>query len=109
MIVAAAFCAAAFGALLALAYEVGPARWLDAAALDGFAALGDHPHVWNTANDVVHAVDPVPFAAMTVAIIVVALMTRGVRHALAAAVLLAGANASSQVLKPLLAHPRDTS
>src|SRR5215213_1583437 len=109
MMVAAAFCAAAFGVLLALAYEVGPARWLDAAALDGFASLGDHEQIYNAATDIVHAVDPVPFAAATVAIVIFALVARGFRHAAAAAVLLAGANVSSQVLKPLLAHPRDTS
>ena len=109
MIVAAAFCAAAFGVLLALAYEVGPARWLDAAALDGMASLGDHARVYESGMDIVHAVDPVPFAAVTAVIVVVALLGRGIRHAIAAAVLLAGANVSSQVLKPLLAHTRDTS
>src|SRR4051812_43897115 len=109
MMVAAAFCAAAFGVLLVLAYEVGPARWLDAAALDGFASLGDHERIYNGANDVVHAMDPVPFAAITIAIVVFALIARGVRHAAAAALLLAGANVLSQVLKQLLAHPRDTS
>jgi membrane-associated phospholipid phosphatase len=109
MIVAAAFCAAAFGALLALAYEVGPARWLDAAALDGFASLGDHARIAHAADIAVHAFDPVPFAVMTCAIVVFALLARGARHAAAAGLLLAGANVSSQVLKPLLAHPRDTS
>ena len=109
MIVAAAFCAAAFGVLLLLAYQVGPARWLDAAALDGFASLGDHAKVWTTANHIVHAFDPAPFAVMVVVVIVFALIARGVRHAAAAAVLLAGANISSQVLKPLLAYHRDLS
>src|SRR3954451_23171557 len=106
MMVAAAFCAAAFGLLLFLAYEVGPARWLHAAALDGFASLGDHERLYRGGDAVAHAMDPAPFAAMAAAILVVALLTRGIRHAVAAGVLLAGANVSSQVLKPLLAHPR---
>src|SRR3712207_4658972 len=106
MLVAAAFCAAAFGVLLVLAYEVGPARWLDAAALDGFASLGDKPKVFKAGSYVVHAFDPAPFAAMVVALLIFALVARGIRYAAAAGVLLAGANVSSQVLKPLLAHPR---
>ena len=63
ILAAAILCAAAFGALLGLAYEVRPARWLDAAALDGFASLGDKVHVWNAAEHVVHVFDPIPAAA----------------------------------------------
>lgn len=109
MLAMAAFCAGAFGLLLFLAYEVGPARWLDAAALDGFASLGDHDRLYRAGDAVVHAMDPAPFAAMAAAILIFALIARGIRHAAAAALLLAGANVSSQVLKPLLAHPRDLS
>src|SRR4051795_12751967 len=73
MLAMAAFCAGAFGLLLFLAYEVGPARWLDAAALDGFASLGDHDRLYRGGDAVVHAMDPAPFAAMATAIVVVAL------------------------------------
>ena len=95
-----------FVALLGLAYEVGPAEWLDAAALDGFATLGDKPRVWLVANDIAHAFDPAPYAVLTGAILLFALLARKFRQAVAAAVLIAGANVSSQLLKPALAHPR---
>ena len=98
---------AGFAALLGLAYEVGPAQWLDAAALDGFATLGDAPRVFAAANDVAHAFDPEPYAVFTGAVLLFALLARKFRQAVAAAVLIAGANVSSQLLKPALAHPRE--
>src|SRR3954470_11233703 len=109
MLAVAALCVAAFFALLGLAYGVGPAMRLDAQAFDGFAAVGEHAGVWYRANDLAQLFNPAPFAAVALALIVLAALTRGLRIAAAAGLLLAGANVSSQVLKPALAHPRDLS
>src|SRR3712207_3383183 len=91
---------------MGLAYEVGPATWLDTAALDGFATLGDNPRIWHAANDVAHAFDPAPYAVITGAVLLFGLIARKFRQTLAAAALIAGANVPSQLLKPALAHPR---
>lgn len=104
MLAAAAACVAAFWLLLVLAYSVGPAQWLDNAALDGFvAAVGSH---WQGADAIAHAFDPAPYALMVLCVLGYAVLRRDLRHTAAAFLLLAGANVSSQVLKPLLAHPR---
>jgi membrane-associated phospholipid phosphatase len=108
MLAAAVACAAAFVLLLGLAYGVAPAQRLDAAALDGFASLGwSSERVGRVAEAFAHSCDLAPFAVLVAILLAFALLKRGPRHAAAAALLLVGANVSSQVLKPLLAHPRD--
>jgi membrane-associated phospholipid phosphatase len=109
MLAAAAACVAAFAGLLALAYAVPPAAKIDAAALDGFAAVGDNWRISQAAEQIAHVFNPLPFALMVIVVLAIALVTRGYRHTAAAALLLVGANASSQFLKPVLAHPRDLS
>src|SRR3954470_4895749 len=109
MLAAAAACIAAFAGLLALAYAVPPAEKIDGAALDGFAAVGENWRISSTAEQIAHLFNPLPFALMVIVLVAVAFATRGYRHAAAAALLLVGANASSQLLKPLLAYPRDLS
>lgn len=108
MLAGAALCVAAFCAVLGLAYAVAPAKRVDAAALDGFATLGvgRWEHVGNA---IAHSFDPAPYAVLAIAVIVFGFAKRGLRHGAAATVLLVGANISSQVLKPLLSHSRDTS
>lgn len=108
MLAAAAGCLVAFAVLMLLAYEVAAARWLDIAALEGFVALDREP-LSGAARAVAAVFDPGPFALLTVVLLAVALRIRGPRHTAAAGLLLVGATASSQVLKPLLAHPRDVS
>jgi hypothetical protein len=61
MVAAALWCAAAFAALLALAYFVGPARWLDNAALHGFTAMSNE-RVDGIASAVAHLCNPLPYA-----------------------------------------------
>jgi membrane-associated phospholipid phosphatase len=109
MLAAAAACVAAFAGLLALAYAVPPAEKIDGAALDGFAAVGEDWRISSTAEHIAHLFNPLPFALMVIVLVAVAYVTRGYRHAAAAALLLVGANVSSQLLKPMLAHPRDLS
>src|SRR3954469_12553737 len=108
MLLAAAACVAAFGVLLALAYGVGPVEWLDGNALDGFVAAGDS-RVADVANVLAWMCNPAPYALLVLPLLAYALLKRSVRHAAAAALLILGANVSSQVLKPVLAHERDLS
>jgi membrane-associated phospholipid phosphatase len=108
MLVAAAACVAAFGLLLALAYGAGPVEWLDGNALDGFVAAAD-TRVAEAASAIAWLCDPGPYALFVLPLLAYAALKRGPRRAAAAALLIAGANVSSQILKPLLAHPRDLS
>jgi membrane-associated phospholipid phosphatase len=102
----AALSVAAFVVLMGLAYYVPQARFLDAASLHGFVAL-ERPSINGVANFLAHTCDPAPYAIAGVAVILLALSSRGPRTAAAVTALLAGANVSSQVLKPLLAHHRE--
>jgi membrane-associated phospholipid phosphatase len=106
MLQGAAWCVVAFAALLALAYYVDPTARLDAAALNGFVSAGT-PWIINIAAPLAHLCNPFPYAIVAAAVIAIALKTRGLRVAAAVGLLLAGANVSSQVLKPLLAHHRE--
>jgi membrane-associated phospholipid phosphatase len=106
MVVCAGWCIAACAALMALAYYVAPARWLDVAALDGFRALA-RPGINGVAERLAHACNPFPYAFVALGVIAIALAVRGMRTAAAVGFLLAGANVSSQVLKPLLAYHRE--
>lgn len=98
-------CVAALTALTAVAYRLPAGRWLDAAALDGFAGL-PRPSVEAWMWFVAAIVDPLPFAILGAALVAVALAVRGPRYAAAATVILAGTSLTSQFLKPLLAAPR---
>jgi membrane-associated phospholipid phosphatase len=102
----AALAVAAFAVLMGLAYYVPQARFLDAAALHGFGAL-QRPSINGVADFLAHTCDPAPYALVGAVTIVFALTVRGPRTAAAVTVLLVGANVSSQVLKPLLAHHRE--
>jgi membrane-associated phospholipid phosphatase len=106
MLAAAALCLLGFSALLTLAYYVGPAQWLDAAALHGFNSLY-REGIDSFAGGLAHLCNPFPYAIVAGGVIVVAIMTRGLRTGAAVMLLLGGANVSSQVLKPLLAHHRE--
>lgn len=101
----AAGTAGAFALLVALAYGVGLARWADGAALQGFLGLRG-PLADEVFFRLAHSVDPLPYALAGLALMAVAAARGRYRHALAVAVLLGGAAASSQLLKPLLAMER---
>src|SRR3954471_9331116 len=107
MLAAAAWCVLAFAILLALAYYVPPAAWLDAAALHGFNAVGHSDRIASVANVIAHLCDPLPYALASALVIAAAYRTRGPRTAAAITILIAGANVTSQALKPLLAYHRE--
>src|SRR5437868_5809307 len=106
MVAAAVWCVAAWGALLGLAYYVGPAKWVDAAALHGFASM-DHGRIERVATVISHLCDPLQYALAALIVIAIAAKVRGARTAAAIGMLLVGANATSQLLKPALAHHRE--
>jgi membrane-associated phospholipid phosphatase len=108
MLAGAAGCMAAFAVLLALAYGFGPAEWLDGNALAGFVAAKDSP-VARFAEVFAWLCNPAPYALLVLPVLAYALVKRGPRRTAAAVLLIGGANISSQVLKPLLAHQRDLS
>ena len=106
MLAAAAWCLVAFGGLMVLAYYVGPARWVDSAALHGFVSM-NRGRVDDVATAIAHLCDPLPYALAATVLIAIAVKSRGLRTAAAIAILIGGANATSQVLKPALAHHRE--
>ena len=106
MLAGAVWCVVAFFGLLVLAYYVGPTHQVDVAALHGFMAM-HHARVESVAKVFAHLCNPAPYAIACVVAIVVAAVARGPRTALAVGVLLAGANSTSQLLKPALAYHRE--
>ncbi|MGI8511971.1 MAG: phosphatase PAP2 family protein [Solirubrobacteraceae bacterium] len=97
--------AAALVALWVLAFHSSAARWGDAAALEGFVGLR-RPRTTPLATDIAQLGDPAPFLLLAAALMLVALARERPRLALTIPVILAGANATTQILKPLLAEPR---
>src|SRR3954452_12498702 len=106
MVAAALWCAVGFVGLLALAYFVGPARWIDNAALHGFTAMSND-RVDRVASAIAHLCNPLPYALASLVVIAIAARMRGPRTAAAITVFIIGANATSQLLKPALAQHRE--
>lgn len=79
----------------------------DALALQGFTEL-NHPHVNALANRIAHMADGSSYVVVALILVVVAALRRRPRLALAVAVTLVAAPATSELLKPLLAEPRPT-
>ena len=101
--------AAATAALLPLVYlaavHLGPVHRLDAAILNGFTNLNG-PRVGPLARDVATICDPDSFVWLAAALVVLALLRRRPRTAAAVAIVLLGANVTTQLLKPALASDR---
>jgi membrane-associated phospholipid phosphatase len=99
-------CTFAFCVLLVLAYASPGARWLDASALSGFIELqGDH--LGALADRLADLGDPGPVILFAGALSALAAARGRLRQALAIPVLIGATSVSSQVLKSLLAYPRD--
>src|SRR3954466_14325688 len=106
MVAGAAWCVVAFVALLAVAYYSGPGRWVDSSASHGFQAMY-HDRIDRVAAQIAHLCNPLPYALASLVVIAIAIKARGPRIAAAIAILLIGANATSQLLKSALAFHRD--
>ncbi len=98
-------CVLALMALAYLAYAVGPSERLDARLLGKLAAHG-HTALGSLAEGLAYLADPLPLLFLLAAACAVALLRGRPRDAVAAVVVVAGANVTTQVLKVLLAHPR---
>ena len=107
LLTAAAACVVALAVLLVVVYETERGATADERALEGFGAL-DRPRLVEIADAIAHAADPAPFALITLVLVAAALWRGGVVRALAAGMILVGANVTTQVLKPILANPRGT-
>jgi membrane-associated phospholipid phosphatase len=98
-------CVAALIGLTYFAYEVGPSARLDARLLSKLASH-HHTPLGRLAEGLAHLADPLPLVLLLAVACAVALRRGRPRQAIAAVVVVAGANITTQVLKGLLAHPR---
>jgi len=104
--VAAWFACACGLVLLAVAiYKVGLVERLDADLLQRLVVRRDSG-TFTVADAFAHMADPLPLIVMLTAVCGLAASLGRRREAVAAVVVVAGANLTTQVLKVLLAHPR---
>jgi membrane-associated phospholipid phosphatase len=100
-------CVAAFVAVLSLAYFLPAARHADRAAVADFGRLDRHWWLHDVSTAFSVTCDWIEYTVIVALFLWAAWRWRGPRIAAAAGLLLIGANVSSQVLKELLAYPRD--
>ena len=105
-----ALCGAAAGiGLLFLtwfaAFHIGVVERADESILRGFAGL-HRPRVDRVTTFIAHLCDPHRFVVLAALPVLVALIRRRPRVAVAVGLILLGANVTTQLLKPLLAVPR---
>lgn len=103
-LIVASACAMAMFVLWALAEHVYAFELRDATLLHDFTLL-DGGSLGSACNRLLHLLEPSLFTIWGVALVLVALARERARVALAIAVVMALAPLSSELLKPLLAHP----
>lgn len=91
------------------AFHVGVFKHADQSVFGGFLALGHRGWLNSLAGRVAWLCDPNPYVFFAVVPIAVAFARGRPRVALAVAAILLGANLTTELLKPLLAHPRPAS
>jgi membrane-associated phospholipid phosphatase len=89
-----------------LAFHISAFQRADANILSGFAGLHHRPRVDPIAAFIADLCNPNPYVYFAGALVLLALARRRPGVALAIAAILFGANATAQLLKPLLAAPR---
>ena len=103
-ILASAACALLLAPLALLAYEFGPSMRVDRSIL---VRLGEHDgRAHDLASVVAHLADPLPLIAMLATVLAFGIVARRRPETVAALVVVAGANLTTQVLKHLLQHSR---
>ena len=102
---AALACLAGLGITLVLAYFAPPFGGRDAATLQGFIDL-NRPRLTPTIDRIAHLADPVPYALIGLALVIVALARGRGRVGVAILAVLICSAVTSESLKPLLSHPR---
>lgn len=100
----AGLCLVALACVWALVNLVPAAGWKDAVALHDFTLLS-RPRVDDVAGFLLHLLDPLLYVLWGVALVAVALARERPRVALAVVAVLALAPLTSELLKPLVAHP----
>ncbi len=89
-----------------LAFHVGFFRHADESAFAGFTSLQDRAHVSALATFIANLCNPHPYIYLAAIPVVVALLRRRPGLALGIAAILVGANVTTELLKPMLAHAR---
>jgi membrane-associated phospholipid phosphatase len=100
----AGLCLVAMALVWAIAEHVPAAQVKDAHLLHDFTLLA-RPGVDKVLSFLLHLLDPIQFVLWGIALVALALARERPRVALAVAVVMACAPLTSEVLKPLLAHP----
>jgi membrane-associated phospholipid phosphatase len=100
----AGLCLLALGLIWVIATHVPAAHLRDALTLHDFTLLS-RPHVDTAARFVIHLLKPVLFVIWGVALVAVALARERPRVALAIVAVMSLAPLTSEILKPLMAHP----
>ncbi len=90
------------------AFHIGLFEHADQSILRGFGDLQGRPHVNRVANLIAGLCNPDPYIYFCAVPVLVAVGRRRLWVALAIVAILLGANVTTQLLKPLLAHPRPT-
>jgi membrane-associated phospholipid phosphatase len=88
------------------AFHIGFVERVDASIYNGFSGLVWRPHVRSAANLIANLCDPRPYIVLALVPLVVAIVRQRGTLAVTIGVILLGANATTHVLKPLLASPR---
>jgi membrane-associated phospholipid phosphatase len=104
-LLAAVACFGAFAAAIVCVHAIAPVGRLDATAFAGLMELAGPVSHW-VGEPMVHSVDPLPLAVMLFALFTWGWAHGRRREAIAALVLVAGANLIGLALKAALAHPR---
>jgi membrane-associated phospholipid phosphatase len=89
-----------------LAFHVEFFRHADQSAFAGFTSLEYRAHVSTVANFIAKLCDPTPYVYLAAIPVLVALVRGRPGLALAIAAILVGANMTTELLKPMLAHAR---
>ena len=106
LLLGAAACAVAFAVLVLFAYGSGEVRYVDGTAVQSFiGALGPSGTAW--ANRVVQIGDPLPVAVLAGGLTTLAYGRGRPRLAIFVLLLIGATSVGSQVLKQLLAFPRE--
>jgi membrane-associated phospholipid phosphatase len=106
LLLGTAACAVAFAVLVLFAYGSGEVRYVDGTAVQSFiGALGASGTTW--ANRVVQIGDPLPVAVLAGGLAAVAYGRGRPRLAIFVLLLIGATSVGSQVLKQLLAFPRE--
>ncbi|MEA2300862.1 MAG: hypothetical protein QOE44_1397 [Solirubrobacteraceae bacterium] len=103
---AAALCLAGLIATGVVALIVPVARVRDSATLHGFTSLSGHTRITELANTIAHSVDPSRYLVFAIAFALIAVVRGRPRVAVAVPLTMCAASATTELLKPLVGHPR---